>query len=42
MLVLAKGVGATHLGAGTVDVLGYDPERVERPAEALAALIDEG
>ncbi len=41
MLVLAKGVGATHLGAGTVDVLGYAPERVERPAEALAALIDE-
>jgi len=41
VLVLAKGVGATHLGAGTVDVLGYAPERVERPAEALAALIDE-
>ena len=36
--VLAKGVGATHLGGGTIDVLGYTPERVERPGEALAAL----
>ena len=25
MTVLAKGVGATHLGAGTIDVLGYAP-----------------
>jgi glycerol-3-phosphate dehydrogenase subunit B len=40
VLVLAKGVGATHLSAGTIDVLGYAPERVERPAEAVAALID--
>ncbi len=36
VLVLAKGVGATHLSAGTIDVLGYAPERVERPAEALS------
>ena len=36
VLVLAKGVGATHLSAGTIDVLGYAPERVERPREALA------
>jgi glycerol-3-phosphate dehydrogenase subunit B len=35
--VLAKGVGATHLGGGTIDVLGYAPERVDRPGEALAA-----
>ena len=35
VLVLAKGVGATHLSAGTIDVLGYMPERVERPGEAL-------
>ena len=27
--VLAKGVGSTHLAPGTVDVLGYAPERVE-------------
>ena len=24
--VLAKGVGSTHLSAGTIDVLGYDPD----------------
>ncbi|MET0819308.1 MAG: anaerobic glycerol-3-phosphate dehydrogenase subunit B, partial [Solirubrobacteraceae bacterium] len=40
VLVLAKGVGATHLAAGTIDVLGYAPERVERPAEALAGLLE--
>ena len=43
VLVLAKGVGATHLSAGTIDILGYAPERVERverPAEAIAALVD--
>jgi glycerol-3-phosphate dehydrogenase subunit B len=38
VLVLAKGVGATHLGPCTIDVLGYAPERVERPGDALAAL----
>ena len=38
VLVLAKGVGATHLGPCTIDVLGYAPERVERPGEALAGL----
>ena len=38
VLVLAKGVGATHLSAGTIDVLGYAPDRVSRPAEALARL----
>ena len=38
--VLAKGVGSTHLSAGTIDVLGYDPDgrRVDRPLEALAQL----
>jgi glycerol-3-phosphate dehydrogenase subunit B len=40
VLVLAQGVGATHLSAGTIDILGYAPERVERPAEALRALVD--
>src|ERR671930_1056478 len=38
VLVLAKGVGATHLSPVTIDVLGYAPERVERPGEALAQL----
>jgi glycerol-3-phosphate dehydrogenase subunit B len=41
VLVLAKGVGATHLSAGTIDVLGYTPERVEHPGEALARLAAE-
>jgi glycerol-3-phosphate dehydrogenase subunit B len=39
--VLAKGVGSTHLAAGTVDVLGYDPDRVDSPAEALPAFVAE-
>jgi glycerol-3-phosphate dehydrogenase subunit B len=38
VLVLAKGVGATHLGPCTIDVLGYAPERVDHPGEALASL----
>jgi glycerol-3-phosphate dehydrogenase subunit B len=38
VMVLAKGVGATHLAPGTIDVLGYAPERVQRPGEAVAAL----
>ena len=37
--VLAKGIGSTHLAPGTVDVLGYDPEPVEEPAEALPSFI---
>jgi glycerol-3-phosphate dehydrogenase subunit B len=37
--VLAKGVGATHLAGGTIDVLGYAPERIDRPGEALAAFV---
>ena len=37
--VLAKGVGSTHLAPGTVDVLGYGPDRVEEPAGAIARFI---
>jgi glycerol-3-phosphate dehydrogenase subunit B len=40
VLVLAKGVGATHLSAGTIDVLGYVSRRVERPLDALDGLPD--
>jgi glycerol-3-phosphate dehydrogenase subunit B len=40
VLVLAKGVGATHLSAGTIDVLGYAPERVDHPREALGRVAD--
>src|SRR3954447_12987683 len=39
--VLAKGVGATHLGGGTIDVLGYAPQRIDRPGKALAAFVAE-
>ena len=37
--VLAKGVGSTHLAPGTIDVLGYAPERVEDPERALADFV---
>jgi glycerol-3-phosphate dehydrogenase subunit B len=36
--VVAKGFGSTHLAPGTIDVLGYAPERVDNPAHAIAAL----
>ena len=40
VLIVARGVGATHLAPATVDVLGYVGEtRVESPAESLAALL---
>ena len=39
--VLAKGVGSTHLAPGTIDVLGYAPDRVEEPGSALAQLARE-
>jgi glycerol-3-phosphate dehydrogenase subunit B len=39
VLVLAKGVGATHLAPGTIDVLGrHHGEPVEQPLDALAGL----
>jgi glycerol-3-phosphate dehydrogenase subunit B len=37
--VLAKGVGSTHLAPGTIDVLGYAPERVDEPGRALGDLV---
>ena len=37
--VLAKGHGSTHLSPGTIDVLGYTPERVSSPRESLTELI---
>ena len=39
VMLIAKGVGGTHLAPGTIDVLGYSgDERVERPGEALGAV----
>jgi glycerol-3-phosphate dehydrogenase subunit B len=40
VLVVAKGVGATHLSPVTIDVLGYGPERVDRPLDALPAFLE--
>src|SRR6201995_3923778 len=37
--VLAKGVGSTHLAPATIDVLGYAPDRVDAPGQALEQLI---
>jgi glycerol-3-phosphate dehydrogenase subunit B len=37
VLVIATGVGSTHLSPATIDVLGFDGERVESPAQALPA-----
>src|SRR5262249_57655460 len=39
--VLALGVGGLPLSPGVVDVLGYSPDRVERPGEALERLAAE-
>ncbi|MFC2778219.1 MAG: FAD-dependent oxidoreductase, partial [Pauljensenia sp.] len=35
--LISKGVGGIQLGAGTVDILGYGPDPIERPLDALAA-----
>lgn len=36
--VVAKGVGSTHLAPGTIDALGYTPERVDNPRLAIRDL----
>ena len=35
--LITKGIGGIQLGTGTVDILGYRPEPVEAPLEALEA-----
>lgn len=40
VLVVARGVGSTHLAPATIDVLGFADERVERPGQALSAFTD--
>jgi glycerol-3-phosphate dehydrogenase subunit B len=37
--VVAKGSGGLHLSPGTIDVLGYAPDRVGEPTEAMAAFL---
>jgi glycerol-3-phosphate dehydrogenase subunit B len=39
VLVVAKGVGGTHLAPATIDVLGYADGPVESPAEALPEFV---
>jgi glycerol-3-phosphate dehydrogenase subunit B len=39
VLVLAKGVGGTHLAPATIDVLGYRDGPVASPAQALPELV---
>jgi glycerol-3-phosphate dehydrogenase subunit B len=37
--VVAKGVGSTHLAPGTIDVLGYAPDRVVSPVGAMEEFV---
>jgi glycerol-3-phosphate dehydrogenase subunit B len=39
--VVAKGIGSTHLAPGTIDVLGYAPDRIDEPGPALERLAAE-
>lgn len=41
VLLISKGVGSTHLSSGTIDVLGYAPDRVRSPAETLPGFVGE-
>ncbi len=36
--LLSAGVGGLQLSQGTIDVLGYGPDRIDRPLEAVEAL----
>ena len=36
--LLAKGIGGLQLGQGTIDVLGYSPDRVTNPILTLSAI----
>ena len=36
--LIAKGMGGTHLAPGTIDVLGYAPDRVQHPGDALSGV----
>ena len=38
--VVAKGIGSTRLAPGTIDVLGYAPDRVDHPIDALGRFLD--
>lgn len=38
--LLTKGTGGLQLSQGTVDILGYAPDRIERPLDALAGFAE--
>src|SRR4051794_25160718 len=40
VVLLHKGTGGLQLSQGTVDILGYAPERVERPLETLTGFAE--
>jgi glycerol-3-phosphate dehydrogenase subunit B len=40
VIVIAKGIGSTHLAPATIDVLGFDDGAVESPAQALPTLAE--
>jgi glycerol-3-phosphate dehydrogenase subunit B len=40
VLVVARGVGATHLAPATIDVLGFAGEWVKRPAQSLQGFVE--
>ena len=40
VLVVARGVGSTHLAPATIDVLGYANEVVDSPMQALSSFAD--
>lgn len=35
VILISKGIGGLQLGQGTIDVLGYQPQRVRRPLETI-------
>ena len=35
--LITKGVGGIQLGTGTVDILGYGPDPVEAPLDAITS-----
>lgn len=39
--LVTKGLGGLQLGQGTIDLLGYAPDRVTEPLPAIAALADD-
>lgn len=41
VVVVSTGIGGLQLGQGSIDVFGYDPDRVEHPLDAASAVADD-